>query len=249
MKKSGIHDTGLKVLTDQQIQSLTGCSDRIKSHGGVVSENGYRFIPARFTLALAKFATGLMDPVADTTPPIKPRVNFYPNVTITSIKRTDTLYTLTTSTGSFQTRTVIHATNGWTKGLLPHIPITPIRNHVLSTHPVLPSPSDPSWGKWALNTKQGLEYMSGRGPLDGHRIVLGGFRYAGVGNEVGVWDDGAVDENSVNVMRGYLNENFKRLEETRVDQLWTGIMGVKLTFILFFFSFTLFNSYFLLVDP
>ena len=150
--------------------------------GALVTQKAYRLIPSRLVLGLAKAATGIEnDDLGMKGNPVR----FYSNTTITRIEKVmfqgDDLYELKSSSPSLKiihAKRIVHCTNAWSSGLLPHIPVTPVRNQVIATKPSLKLPQRWANGEFSATFNTGYEYCSGRG-LDENgmgMIILGGMR-------------------------------------------------------------------------
>ncbi|KAK7756245.1 hypothetical protein SLS62_001839 [Diatrype stigma] len=149
-------------------------------------------------------------------------------------------WTLTTPRGATKARKVLFATNGYTGGVLPLYrgAIIPMRGTVGR---VVASRSPP-WSSPAAANENGIlgscaprwaprlhDYYGVR--PDGSLIVGGGWRRMRDGNHedeyVDVFDDSTLVPCMEGYFEGWAEETFRGWEDagTKVDQIWTGIMG------------------------
>jgi glycine/D-amino acid oxidase-like deaminating enzyme len=113
---------------------------------------------------------------------------------------------------ALEAETVLLATNGWTRRLLPFFPVEPQRGQVIVTEPLPPVLSQ------AMSARAGFDYFHQR--RDG-RLVIGGFRDKDFAAE-------ATDEMALNDrIQAELAALAARLagHAPRVDWRWAGIMG------------------------
>ncbi|KAI8621403.1 FAD dependent oxidoreductase [Chytriomyces sp. MP71] len=213
------------VLDPEELKEMTGCMDLdavSSKEGGICFSDQYRVHPARLTLAIARAA------LSDANACFFPHCNVLKVTKVTAQKATS--FVLSTSLGTFTSHSqIVYATNAWTSALLPTVPITPIRNQVICTAPVVPnSAAAKGWceGQFGLAFNDGYEYISGRG--DG-RIVFGGMRFLAPDMDVGCDRDDVLDERVSQALREYLPSKFaclsKKGEPFSVDREWAGIMG------------------------
>ncbi|KAJ3317741.1 hypothetical protein HDU76_001072, partial [Blyttiomyces sp. JEL0837] len=227
LKKVGVSDSesGLEIWESDHVVKLTGCNDSLSKLGALVSKHGHRVVPAKLALALLKMATGFAKPNLPGR-----NADFYSEAPVVQIVRGSEglkkKFTLITPRANIYASKVVHATNAWTRHLLPQVPVTPIKNQVIVTEPLANGhPGAKQWasGNWCMSANHGYEYMSGRG--DG-RIVLGGMRYLAPNMDVGNADDASLNPKVSNGLRNYLQQNFDDLSKNlSIDMEWAGIMG------------------------
>ncbi|KAJ3124766.1 hypothetical protein HK100_011122 [Physocladia obscura] len=197
--------------------------------------HAHQIHPARLVLALAKVAS--------------PAVSFFPNCSVSKISRiSDNLFKLDSVRGVVTARTVVYATNAWTRALLPQLPIVPVRNQVIVANTSLVAAvavksaggktDGNAGGCWGMSVNSGFEYYSAR--PDG-RIVFGGMRYQSstAVMDVGVSADNECDSKVSQALRAYARRAFgssgaggsgdddsvKNGEDVVVETEWAGIMG------------------------
>ena len=111
---------------------------------------------------------------------------------------------------------VLYATNGYTKSLLPLLPITPLRGQILLTSPLSP-PFDAE-----ISIDYGWLYGGTR--ADG-RVCVGGCRNVLEGNGHLLVDDGVLDPEVSAALRSNLDKFGWLKGNYAVDGEWTGIQG------------------------
>ncbi|KAI9353385.1 FAD dependent oxidoreductase [Zopfochytrium polystomum] len=235
--RAGVPDAGgLKVCTANKVVEIVGSDPVLAQSGALVSSHAFRVVPPRLVLGILRAATAS----AGSRPalPGTPAAFFADTPVVDVLRRTDSAaaanpstsrFILITPRGKILAHKIVHATNAWSSSLLPLLPVTPIRNQVISTKPVTAAPnSDGAVGRWVNGTfcvsaNHGYEYMSGRG--DG-RIVMGGMRFLAPGDDVGVADDASLNPVVSRAIRGYLDERIPALRgKVVIDKEWAGIMG------------------------
>ncbi|RDB30722.1 Gamma-glutamylputrescine oxidoreductase [Hypsizygus marmoreus] len=156
-----------------------------------------------------------------------------PVTSITSASSTSRRWSLSTPRGAIQCSYVIHATNGYSSHLLPHLQgpvgIVPTRGQVLALRSASPL-SEVTTASWGGN--EGFEYWFPRpvesGKEENPLIILGGGREASGPNfEYYVTDDSVVQKTVGKVLRDFLPGVFPgKYEKGREPEMeWTGIMG------------------------
>ncbi|MEZ4983973.1 MAG: FAD-dependent oxidoreductase [Saprospiraceae bacterium] len=121
----------------------------------------------------------------------------------------------TTAGWGFRTASVLVATNGFARSLLPDLALQPARNQVFITQPI------PNWPlKGSFHYDKGYVYFRNVG----NRLLMGGGRNQDFSGET------TVDMDAHEPIREYLLELAGNLFETtkplEIDQWWSGIMGV-----------------------
>ncbi|TKY84802.1 hypothetical protein EX895_005882 [Sporisorium graminicola] len=146
------------------------------------------------------------------------------------------LTTLTTVKGDINAKFVVHATNGYTSHLLPHLSssdngIIPTRAQVVA---VAPTQRKHLWGM-ALSAGGGYEYGHQRPTSESSSLsgapgaplyIFGGGREYADGREWGVADDTSLNSQVSSFLHTYLSNTFPRSysgEEVQME--WTGVMG------------------------
>ncbi|KAJ3211110.1 hypothetical protein HDU67_004767 [Dinochytrium kinnereticum] len=181
LERHGFKEHGLRVLSRDEFMRVTGYRFPKGVVGAVVNSHARHVVPARLALGLAR-------EFLDAPGGGKRKVFLDALVVDVLDVDADLLGLRTRHRGTLFARNVVHATNAWTSALIPNLPITPIRNHVLVTSP-LPPPLHDQLAGWCLSAQKGYVYMSCR---DDGRVVIGGFRHLVEGMEVGVSEDGEV---------------------------------------------------------
>ncbi|KAJ3406970.1 hypothetical protein HDV05_005679 [Chytridiales sp. JEL 0842] len=221
----------IEIWDAERVAEVTGGDGQVTGVGGLVVKDAYRVVGSRLVLALAKCATGPEDEVMQMK---GPPVAYFSECVVTEIQRTSSQprFLIQTSRGPLRARKVVHATNAWASALLPHVPVTPIRNQVIVTHPKpftasFTSSGNFSEGTFSLSVKKGYIYLSGRG--DG-RVVLGGMRYLAPQKDVGNADDGSLNAEVSKGLRGYLGQRFPRdFSSASVESVESGKEGGELS--------------------
>ncbi|KAG6844794.1 hypothetical protein H0H87_003723 [Tephrocybe sp. NHM501043] len=168
---------------------------------------------------------------------LNPNLNVYTNTPVTAIVRKSTAtsrqWSLSTPRGDVQCSYIIHATNGYTSHLLPHMHgpsgIVPTRGQVIALRASAPSSEIPNdcwvgtlgWNYWFPRPVA----SSDQEPL----VILGGGRDESgpLPEESYTIDDSVVNVNVGKKLRNYLPSLFPgKYEEGREPEIeWTGIMG------------------------
>lgn len=188
----------------------------IEAHAGVFLPGSNlhprRVISALFSRALDRAATRGVS------------LSFYPHTLVRSISAGSDGWVLDTSRGSLSAKRVVHATNGYTSGLLPELAsgpdaIVPTRGQVVALD------HDPGWTN-GFSGNGGMEYWFQR-PNHSH-VILGGARdQAAPRFEYGVADDSQVNELVGMHLRRYLATLASFPPEVKAVEEWTGIMGFR----------------------
>ncbi|MBI1800309.1 MAG: FAD-binding oxidoreductase [Chloroflexi bacterium] len=184
------------------------CAERTRSEdflGGIYRPTAGQLWPAKLVFAVAEQA-------------IRLGANVQTQTAVQAVERTDGGLTVKTDRGEIQAQQVVHATNAWTRHLLPFLEgkITPVRGQVIVTEPA------PRLWNFGLSTNFGYEYFMQR---PDRRIVLGGMRWLTPSIEVGTDDDTVVEPTVSKGLHEFLPLHFHDLRGLRVEQEWTGIMG------------------------
>jgi glycine/D-amino acid oxidase-like deaminating enzyme len=184
------------------------CAERTRSRsflGGVRRPSAGQLWPARLVVAVAEQA-------------LARGARIHARTTVQAIDRGAGSITVRTDRGDIATPRVVHATNAWTRRLVPALDgvIVPVRGQVIVTAPA------PRLWPFGLSTNFGMEYWMQR--PDG-RIVLGGMRWVTDTQEVGIDDDTAVEPRVSAALRDFLPRHFPELATVPVEREWTGIMG------------------------
>jgi len=182
-------------------------------------------------------------------------VNLQTNTSVHSVSPkadSEGYWTLETPRGNIKAKRVVFATNGYTSGLLPEYmdAIIPSRGtcaRIVTTEPLPSSNNDggrrgrqlpfPSAGVVSKNPNTVDSYWGAR--PDGSYIVGGATTYR---NKRELWqriyDDSSLIEPAIPFFEQWARRNFVGWEdsETKIANVWTGIMGVSFLFCFLAFS-------------
>lgn len=168
-------------------------------------------------------------------------LNLQTNTPVLEISETadeEGYWTLTTPRGVTKAKKVLFATNGYTGGVLPQyrdkiIPVRGVVARVISSRPPPNNILGSCSPKWAPR----LHDYYGVRP-DGSLLFGGAWRkLRGHEDEyLNVFDDSTLIPSTEGYFEGWAEETFRGWEGagTKVDQTWTGIMGVSLLISNFF---------------
>lgn len=158
-----------------------------------------------------------------------------PVLEISESADTEGYWTLTTPRGTTKAKQVLFATNGYTSGVLPQyrdkiIPMRGVVGRVVVTAPLAPTAGkilgscSPKWAP-LLHDYYGVR-------PDESLIIGGAWRkLRGHPDEyVNVFDDSTLIPSTDGYFEGWAEETFRGWEDagTKVEHVWTGIMGVSL---------------------
>ncbi|KAJ1554619.1 hypothetical protein HK405_004546 [Cladochytrium tenue] len=226
--------SGLELWDAEKTAAVTGGDPHIAGYGALVCHHTHRVIPPRLVLAILRRATARV-PAPGPGLPGRP-ADFFAHTPVQRVSRRPLAasagafsFELSTPHGVILARRVVHATNAWSAALLPRLPVAPVRNQVIATHPLAAAAGGDdtaAWtaGRFGISANDGYEYMSGRG--DG-RAVLGGMRFLAPNYDVGVADDSRLNPDVSAALRDYLPRHFSTLRRAgvQIDREWAGIMG------------------------
>ena len=141
-----------------------------------------------------------------------PQGSVRPGVEVTGVEPTESGVLVATATGDIAAQQVVVATNAWAPGLLPGLPIAPVRGQMLATAPVGRVVADRP-----VYSQHGFRYWRqvGNGPL-----LLGGWRDTAMDTEVGY------DDNPTPGIQARLDAHLGELGvKVPVVRRWAGTMG------------------------
>jgi glycine/D-amino acid oxidase-like deaminating enzyme len=155
-------------------------------------------------------------------------VNLQTKTPVTSINpthaRSEPAWTVTTTRGSIECHTVIHAINGYASALVPEMKgkIVPVKGMVARLVPT----NAPELAESYMMRFSDYEYDYLIPRPDGS-IVVGGARrefYKDIDSWFDVSDDGSLIRGAENYFEGYMKRHFRGWEDcdVRTESLWTG---------------------------
>ncbi|KAG6916229.1 hypothetical protein DXG01_007812 [Tephrocybe rancida] len=217
-RAAGLDLTEVGWLSSEDVESAYGASFPAFTHPG---NNVW---PLKLVTRLFQLAQALN--------PLKFNLKLHTNTPVTAISTSTSdgrRWTLSTPRGAVQCSYVLHATNGYTSYLLPHLHgpagIVPTRGQVMAMRAAAPATqiTKASWGG-----RQGSGYWFPRPvehPEDHPLVILGGGRDAsGPGFETYVIDDSEVNKDVGEVLREFLPWMYPgRYEKGREPEMeWVG---------------------------
>lgn len=156
--------------------------------------------------------------------------NLQTNTPVEHLQHSEDRWIVHTPRGQVSATDVLVASNGYTSYLLPKLTgiITPIRAQIVGLTPPTGDVPLEHTHVWAKGRNE--DYLIQRD--DDRVLILGGERFAATGAEVGVWDDGGVNEDVGRRLRSELGKRVKlrapghgERETLDAQYEWTGIMG------------------------
>ncbi|KAI9094679.1 FAD dependent oxidoreductase [Phlyctochytrium arcticum] len=206
MKREGGCEVAMDVISSADAEALTGNKDQV---GAVHKTPGYRMWPAKFVWSLVQEALRMDEQGGN--------LDVFTHTMVEGVKSDEGLVEITTQRGILSARHVVYCTNAYTRGLLPTLPIAPVRNQVVVTNPIEPVPFD-----LAADAHDGYEYLSTR---ESGRVILGGMRYLAPDHDIGNNDEESLNPDVSAGLRSYLPAHFSGLKDAKVEMEWPGMMG------------------------